>query len=52
MTAEVAADQQWRWWTPAGLAASAERLAPADLAGLVASVRRDGPPPVPLTPGI
>lgn len=50
--AEVAADQQWRWWTPAGLATSPDRLVPADLAGLVASILRDGPPPVPLTLGV
>jgi TDG/mug DNA glycosylase family protein len=37
-----------RWWTPAELAASRERFAPARLPALVAALVRDGPPPEPL----
>jgi 8-oxo-dGTP pyrophosphatase MutT (NUDIX family) len=33
-----------RWWTPAELASSGERFAPAALPGLVAALLRDGPP--------
>jgi 8-oxo-dGTP pyrophosphatase MutT (NUDIX family) len=37
-----------RWWTPTELAATADRLVPADLADVVASLLADGPPAEPL----
>lgn len=39
----------WRWWTPDQLARTEETVYPRDLAALVISWRRQGPPPRPLT---
>lgn len=41
-----------RWWGPADLAATAERLVPADLADIVERVLRHGPPAQPWTLGV
>jgi 8-oxo-dGTP pyrophosphatase MutT (NUDIX family) len=37
-----------RWWTPAELAASTEVFIPPQLAGLLAKLVSDGPPPCPI----
>ena len=41
-----------RWWTPDELAATADRLVPADLASVVATILRDGPPGEPWELGV
>lgn len=40
------------WWTAAELAATRERLVPADLADRLATLLRDGPPAAPFEVGI
>ena len=40
-----------RWWTPAELAASTERVAPRGLPELVARLQAEGPPAVPVDAG-
>lgn len=44
-TADLAA---WRWWTLAELAATTERLVPADLATRLRALLVHGPPPEPI----
>ncbi|WP_156722489.1 NUDIX hydrolase [Streptomyces apocyni] len=58
VTADVAAAHaedkilRWRWWSPEGLTADdAEPLWPPQLPELLAGVRRDGPPAVPVDLG-
>jgi hypothetical protein len=41
-----------RWWTPAELDATADRLVPGDLAALLRALLRDGPPETPLEVGV
>ena len=49
---EAQAFRDLRWWSPAELAASGDRLVPADLSALLCDLLAHGPPVQPLDVGI
>jgi 8-oxo-dGTP pyrophosphatase MutT (NUDIX family) len=44
--------REWRWWSAAELAATADVLVPRALASLYATLLRDGPPAQPVEVGV